>query len=138
MITIYSTTPIYFKDYESFKCVECLTEKGLLNLVKEDSDAIWFVKPYCGTTFSRKFIEEHLTEDGYIKEGFYSTSLCGERVDFRLIEDANCIKTRESKTFRKMITETDEDDVTQGNENVEGAGGKTKKLRKLRNGLITN
>ena len=89
MITIYCTTPFYFKNVELFTPVETFTEYGLLNLVREDENAIWFVKPHRGTEFFKHFIEGNLDREGYIVEGVYWAKLCSQRVDFRLINDIN-------------------------------------------------
>lgn len=94
MITIYATTHVYFRRLELITTVENLTEKGLLRLVEEDRNAIWFVMPHSNSVFRRKFIEGCMDDDCFLKEGFYSTELCGERVDYRIIEDANFMKTR--------------------------------------------
>jgi len=102
MITIYATTHIHFRRYELITVVENLTEKGLLRLVEEDRNAIWFVMPHSYSVFRRKFIEGCTNEDGYLIEGFYSTELCGERVDYRIIEDANFMKTRENMLKSKL------------------------------------
>lgn len=102
MITIYSTTHIYFRRLELFTNVENLTEQGLLELVKKDRNAVWFVMPHGYSVFKRKFIEGCTNIDGFLVEGFYSTELCGEHVDYRIIEDANFMKTRENMLKNKQ------------------------------------
>jgi len=100
MITIYSTSPIFFWDFDVLDRVCCLTEERLLDLVKENKNAIWFVSPHGDSVFRRMFIEGHFDDNGYIIEGFYWTELCGERVDYRLIEDGNFIMNRKNEEGR--------------------------------------
>lgn len=101
MISIYCTTPFYLKDCYMFTIVERLTEEELLNLVKEDRNAIWFVEPHSSSVFKTKFIDACLNADGYIVEGVFWTKLCGERVDYRIIEDINCKMARKLKRVER-------------------------------------
>lgn len=98
MISIYCTTPFYLKDYGLFTIIEQLTEGELLNLVKEDRNAIWFVQPHSRSTFRTKFMDGCLDKDGHVIEGVFHTELCGEPVDYRIIEDINTKMARETKT----------------------------------------
>lgn len=102
MITIYSTTLFYLEDYNLFTIVARLTEEELLNLVKENRNAIWFVEPHSSSVFKTKFIDACLNADGYIVEGVFWTKLCGERVDYRIIEDINCKMARKFKMCGKV------------------------------------
>lgn len=90
MITIYCTTPIYFRHTELFSSVQVFSELGLLNLFREDDCAIWFITPHTNSIFYKLFIAEHLDKDGFIIEGVYKTRLHGHDVNFRLIDDINC------------------------------------------------
>ena len=97
MISIYCTTPFYLKDCYLIPIVERLTEEELLNLVKEDRNAIWFVQPHSSSVFRTKFMDGCLDKDGYVIEGVFRTELCGEQVDYRVIEDINCKMARSIK-----------------------------------------
>ena len=97
MISIYCTTPFYLKDCYLTTIVERLTEEELLNLVKEDRNAIWFVQPHGSSTFRTKFMDGCLDKDGYVIEGVFHTELCGEPVDYRVIEDINTNMARETQ-----------------------------------------
>lgn len=94
MITIYATTHYYFRRMELLTKIVDLTEKGLLDLVNKDRNAIWFVEPHSSSVFREKFIECCMDDECFLVEGFYSTELCGEHIDYRIIEDANAIMTR--------------------------------------------
>ena len=71
-----------------------------MELVKKDRNAVWFVMPHGYSVFKRKFIEGCMDDDCFLKEGFYSTKLCGERVDYRIIEDANVMNARKKYADR--------------------------------------
>jgi hypothetical protein len=90
MITIYVVSPLYhLKSDPFFYNVTKFTEEELLRRVEDDDCAVWFVHAHFDSVFRRKFINEHLSEDGYVIEGYYNTFLCGRQVDFRIVEDVN-------------------------------------------------
>lgn len=92
MITIYCSAPC--RTRYAAHCISKLTERELLILVHSDSNDIWFVHPHVQSVFKEKFIEEHLDSNGYVIEGVYHTELCGEVIEYRLIEDINAVRAR--------------------------------------------
>lgn len=92
MITIYCS-PSCRSRYAAH-CISRLTEQELLVLVHSDNNDIWFVHAHTQSVFREKFIEEHLDSNGYVIEGVYRTELCGEVVEYRLIDDINAVRAR--------------------------------------------
>ena len=90
MITFYITTRFWEGQDVELVDYTCLTEKGIADMINKNPNGLVYIAPSpIQCVFREKFIEPFLDENGYIREGVYSTKLNDGAISFRLIENIN-------------------------------------------------
>lgn len=75
-----------------------LTEADIAKMIHDNPNGLIMIKPSpFNCAFREKFIEPFLDKNGFICEGVYKTTLNGEVVYFRLIENINMKLAREKR-----------------------------------------
>lgn len=98
MITFYITSSVWENQDVEFLDYSIFTEAGIAKIINDNPNGLINIKPspfYCA--FREKFIEPFLDKNGFICEGVYKTTLNGEVVYFRLIENINMKLAREKR-----------------------------------------
>lgn len=98
MITFYITSSVWENQDVEFLDYSILTEADIAKMIHDNPNGLIMIKPSpFNCAFREKFIEPFLDKNGFICEGVYKTTLNGEVVYFRLIENINMKLAREKR-----------------------------------------
>lgn len=87
MITIHCCTAESIKSEEKFPHYVRYTRQKALIIEADREDGHIYTVPHNDSFLRRKFIEPHLTDEGYPIFGRYKTEMCGKKIKYELVDN---------------------------------------------------
>lgn len=96
MVTFYITTRYWESDVSEITDVSRMSEDELLKLISNDPNALIKVEPHVSdSAFRHLFLV--CSPEGYANEGVFHVNIKGRDILYRIIENINCVISREAK-----------------------------------------